>query len=164
VRHASRFVLSIAAGALLAAFAARAAPAAIAAQDGQAAGLPDNPSTALFVRVCSDCHALERTITRRRTRAEWTDTMRQMLEDGAEVTDEEVAVLIDYLVSNFGAVAINTATADVLATVLGLSGREAEAIVAHRAANGNFANFEAVKKVPDVDITKLERRKDSIRF
>lgn len=36
--------------------------------------LPDSPHTALFVRLCVDCHDAERTSSRRRTRAEWAGT------------------------------------------------------------------------------------------
>ena len=75
-----------------------------------------------------------------------------------------MAVILDFLVSNFGAVAINSAKAEDLVKVLGISSRDAEAIVAHRSANGSFANFEAVQKVPQIDVETLERRKASIRF
>jgi competence protein ComEA len=87
-----------------------------------------------------------------------------MVEDGAEATDEEFAVILDFLVSNFGAVAVNTATSEDLVKVLGIAAKDADAIVAYRAANGNFANLEAVKQVPGLDVARLERRQDSLRF
>jgi len=164
MRNTSRFTLPIAAGALVVAVALRAAPVAGTAQAGQAAVLPESPQTALFVRVCANCHDAERTSSRRRTRPEWAETVRQMVEDGAEATDEEVAVILDFLVSNFGAVAVNTAKAEDLVTVLAISRKDADAIVAYRTANGSFANFEAIKNVPEIDIAPLERRKTSLRF
>jgi competence ComEA-like helix-hairpin-helix protein len=164
MKHTLRLTLSLAAGALTVAVAVRAAPAAVTVQARQDAVLPDSPHTALFVRVCADCHDLERTVSRRRTRAEWAGTLDQMIEDGADATEEEMAAILDFLVSNFGAVAINSARAEDLTKVLGISSRDAEAIVAHRSANGSFANFEAVQKVPQIDVATLERRKASIRF
>jgi competence protein ComEA len=92
------------------------------------------------------------------------DTIRQMIEDGAEASDEEFDVILEYLVSNYGAVAINGARAEDLVRVLGMARKDAEAIVAYRTANGRFANIEAIKKVPEVDISLLEQRKDSLRF
>jgi len=47
---------------------------------------------------------------------------------------------------------------------VGLSAKEAEAIVTYRRENGNFKNFEALTKVPGVDVTKLEGRKADMLF
>jgi competence ComEA-like helix-hairpin-helix protein len=138
------------------------APAGV--PDARPAGLPEVPETALFVRVCVECHDAQRTSSRRRTRAEWLDTIHQMIDDGAEATDEEFDVILDYLVTNFGAVPINMARAEDLVEVLGISRADADAIVAYRAAQGSFANLEAIKKVPGVNMATIERRKDSLRF
>ena len=56
------------------------------------------------------------------------------------------------------------ATPDEIATILGLSEKDAQAIVAYRKANGPFADFDAVKKVPDIDLKKLDEHKDAIAF
>jgi DNA uptake protein ComE-like DNA-binding protein len=42
--------------------------------------------------------------------------------------------------------------------------KDAEALVAFRKANGNFADFDAVQKVPDIDVKTLEEHKDAIAF
>lgn len=161
-------ILPVLVCALVAAVAVRATPVAEARQTKapppDLSKLPDSPHTALFVRLCVDCHEAERTSSRRRTRGEWADTIRQMVEDGADGTEEELAVILDYLLTNFGAVAVNTAKPEDLVKVLALSSTEAESIVAWRAANGPFANFDALSKVPGVDMAKLEARKASIRF
>jgi competence protein ComEA len=49
-------------------------------------------------------------------------------------------------------------------TILGLSQKEAEAIVAYRATNGPFADLDAVKKVPDIDLKKLDEHKNAVAF
>jgi competence ComEA-like helix-hairpin-helix protein len=159
-----RFVRVAVAGTLVLAVVIRIAPAGETAQVAEAAGLPDTPQTALFVRVCGDCHDVQRTTSRRRVRAEWLDTIRQMIEDGAEASDEEYDVILEFLVSNFGAVAINSAKADDLVKVLGISRKDADAIVAFRTVSGNFANIDAIKNVPDIDFAKIEQNKASLRF
>ena len=46
----------------------------------------------------------------------------------------------------------------------GLSSKDADAVVAYRKANGNFQDFDAVKKVPDIDVKTLEEHKDAVAF
>jgi competence ComEA-like helix-hairpin-helix protein len=152
-----------AAAALIVAVLFRAVPAAQTTQNA-APSLPDTPETALFVRVCVDCHDAERTTSRHRTRAEWRDTIQQMIDVGADASDEEFATVLEWLVINAGAVAINTAKAEDIGKVLGLSPVEAEAIVAYRTAKGNFADLEAVKQVPEIDVTILEKKRNALRF
>jgi DNA uptake protein ComE-like DNA-binding protein len=36
--------------------------------------------------------------------------------------------------------------------------------VAYRKANGNFADFDALLKVPDVDAKKLEAHREAVSF
>jgi competence protein ComEA len=134
------------------------------AQDPPSTRLPPSPQTALYVRVCAECHTLERIESRHRTKTEWLDTIQQMVDDGSEASDEEFATILDVLLRNFGAVGINRAPAEDLVKVLGISTKDADAIVAWRTAHGNFADFEALRKVPGIDIATLERRKDAVRY
>ena len=41
---------------------------------------------------------------------------------------------------------------------------DADAVLAYRKANGSFQDFEAVKKVPDIDVKTLEAHKDAVAF
>lgn len=43
-----------------------------------------------------------------------------------------------------------------------LTASEAGAVVAYRTKNGSFANFEALRKAPGIDPSKLERYRESI--
>lgn len=65
---------------------------------------------------------------------------------------------------HYGKVYINTATLDEITTSLGLSPKDADAIVAHRKANGPFRDFESVKKVPGIDVKTLEEHRDAVAF
>lgn len=124
----------------------------------------DPPERALYVRVCAECHDLELIETLRRTESEWRGTLFEMIDQGSVASDEEYQVILDYLVRNFGAVAVNQAPADDLVTVLGISKEEGEAIVAYRTAHGDFENFDELRQVPGIDVEKIEKRKASLRF
>ena len=163
MKSASRVLLSTAACALIAAVVLRAAPAPQAQSADQATEREALQKT-LFVRVCVDCHDAERIESRRRTRPEWLDSVRQMIDEGADASDDESKSIVEFLLRNFGAVAINTARVDDLVTVLAISPKDADAIVTYRTANGRFTNLESIQKVPGIDIAQIERRKDSLRF
>jgi competence protein ComEA len=115
-------------------------------------------------RVCVTCHALEQITSTRRSRSQWEDLINRMIERGAKGTDEEFTLVFDYLVGQYGRVNVNTATADEMAQVLGLPAQEADSIVAYREANGKFDGFDALMKVPDVDLEKLEKSREAISF
>ena len=63
---------------------------------------PAGPGKETFVKVCSQCHALDPIATLRYSKDEWTDLVYDMKGKGAEATDEECKVIIDYLSKNFG--------------------------------------------------------------
>lgn len=164
MKRAHRLVLSSASCALIVSIVLQAAPAPQDAPAGQPVALPDTPNTPLFVRMCSDCHDAGRVVARRRTVAEWEDTLRKMIEEGAEGSEKDFEGVFDFLVTNFGSVFINGARADDLVRVIGISKKDADAILAYRTAKGDFKDFEALKQVPDIDTTKLEAHKDALRF
>ena len=53
---------------------------------------------------------------------------------------------------------------DELQKGLGLTGKEAQALVSYREKNGDFKTIEQLKKVPDIDGAKIDAKKDSITF
>ena len=124
----------------------------------------DEQAAGLFVRMCIECHDTGRISAVRRTRADWDDQIGKMIEKGAKGTDKEFETVAGYLVRTFGRVYINSAKADEIVAVLTLSQKDAEAIVAYRTANGPFVDFDALKKVPGIDMKKLEARKDAVGF
>ena len=100
----------------------------------------------------------------RRTSADWEDTLKKMIEKGATGSDKEFEAVFDYLLRYYGKVYINTAKPDEITKILGLSAKDANAIVAYRKDHGPFADFEAIKKVPEIDVKKLDERKDAVAF
>jgi cytochrome c-type biogenesis protein CcmH/NrfF len=158
------YIVLMSAGVLILAVAVGASPIVGPAGVRQKADSPQAPERALYVRVCAECHDLERTESLRRTENEWRDTIYQMIDDGAEASDAEYQTILDFLVSNYGAVAVNRAPADDLVTVLAISKEDGDAIVAYRTTHGDFDDFDALMKVPGIDVDKLEERRASLRF
>lgn len=58
---------------------------------------------AVVVKVCgSSCHALDRATVSPRSRAQWEDVISKMVSMGAKGTDEELAVVLNYLATTHG--------------------------------------------------------------
>lgn len=58
---------------------------------------------AVTQKVCGTaCHALDRATVSPRSRAQWEDVMSKMLSMGAKATDEEYAIVLNYLATNHG--------------------------------------------------------------
>ena len=63
--------------------------------------LPDGAGKAIMLNVCTQCHTLDRIRTRGMSRTDWEELLLHMLNEGAELTDEELPVLLNYLARNF---------------------------------------------------------------
>jgi hypothetical protein len=73
----------------------------LSAQQSTSAEAPPGPGLELIQRSCISCHDLHIIIQKRRTPAEWADTLGLMADRGAEVTPDEMKVIEDYLAHNF---------------------------------------------------------------
>lgn len=125
---------------------------------------PDDKNAATYARVCSTCHDAQRILSNRRTKDQWGEVIDKMVERGAQGTDEDFAAVQDYLLSRYGRINVNRGSASDLATVLKISAKDAEAIVAFRSANGPFADFDALAKVPGLDLDVVKQDRDAISF
>ncbi len=159
--HANRTVwntIRAAAAAALMLIIVAAVAAAARAQE------PDDQSAGAFQRVCSSCHDSQRILATRRTRTQWEEIIGKMIDRGAMGTDEDFTAAEDYLLKVSGRVNVNRATAADLSKVLGIPDKQASAIVDYRKANGDFADLDALCKVPGVDVEKLKAEQDAISF
>src|SRR5262245_5700513 len=125
---------------------------------------PEPKSKEAFLRVCSSCHKPETVLSVRRTDEQWGETIKKMREKGAKCSEDEFNGAFDYLVAQYGKVNVNRAAAAEIAEILGVSAKDADAIVKYRRQNGKFEDFEALSKTPDVDPKKLEKNRDAISF
>jgi hypothetical protein len=73
-------------------------PALLGADDK----FPDGPGKTVLMKVCTQCHSADPIATLQRTKDEWKDTIDAMKGYGAEASDEDLGIILDYLVKNFG--------------------------------------------------------------
>ncbi|HEX4770034.1 MAG TPA: cytochrome c [Bryobacteraceae bacterium] len=62
-----------------------------------AAQLPEGPGKAITQKICSGCHAAEIVLGHRDTKEGWEQIVSNMVDKGANGTDEEFNIIIDYL-------------------------------------------------------------------
>lgn len=145
-----------------------------------ASSLPPGEGKAIVQRTCMGCHALKVVTSKRASKKQWSMLVDQMVSRGADLEDEEIEVVVDYLSKNFSldkkpAVAgeavvssrrvnVNTATATQLAAALGLSSKESLSIVSYREKNGNFKQWRDLAKVPGIEVQKIESNKGRLLF
>jgi len=129
--------------------------------------LPAGAGRDIFVSVCTLCHDLSAPMGKQWTREQWELKVTEMLQEEPDVTREERAAILGYLTANFkpgGKIFINQAAAKDLETALEITANQAEAIARYRLAQGEFKSIEDVKKVPGVDLAKIEGKKDRLVF
>jgi competence protein ComEA len=124
--------------------------------------LPDGPGKETLLKLCRDCHDLDTVTVDNRTREGWQKTIAKMVDRGADGTDQEFEAIVNYLTKNFGRINVNKAPAAEIASYLGFSNKEAEAIVQYREKNGAFKDWKEIKKVEGMDPAKVEAKKDRI--
>ena len=115
-------------------------------------------------KVCSSCHPIPEITRTRHTWPEWHDAVLRMAALGMGATDEELTTIKLYMTRYYGIVKVNTATAAELSAVLGVSSKDAAAIVEYRKANGNFADAAALLKVEGIDKAKITDQPEALRF
>ena len=136
-----------------------------------AQNLPPGESKALVQQNCGGCHAMKVITSKRASRQQWSNIVDQMVTRGAEIPDDDIPAVVDYLARNFGPlpsrpgpVNVNKATADELSAGLELSSNESTSVVSYREQNGNFKDWKDLTKVPGIDTKKIEANKDRIVF
>jgi competence protein ComEA len=127
------------------------------------------PGRAEALRICIQCHEFERSVAPRQDRAGWQATMDKMVAVGAKGTQKEFDAIVEYLAKTYPGeevpkIKVNEARAIELESGLSLPRSQAAAIIQYRTKNGDFKSIEDLKKVPGVDVAKIEARKDRLLF
>ena len=123
--------------------------------------LPEAKGKDLYEKICGACHGTDVVFKTRTTKEKWKNTVDEMASRGAEGTDEQLDVIIDYLAKCFGPrVNVNKAAAKEIETQFELTSTEAEAIVKYRQDKGDFKDVAGMKNVPGMDFAKIE----SVRY
>jgi competence protein ComEA len=134
-----------------------------------AQSLPDGPGRVELEKLCKQCHELARSISLRQDRDGWAATLAKMSAYGMKSTNREYTLVLDYLAKNYPAedlprINVNKATAIELESGLSLRRSQAAALIEYRKKNGDFKSIEDLKKVPLIDMQKIEAKKDRITF
>jgi competence protein ComEA len=132
--------------------------------------LPNGPGKELTVKTCDVCHGTDQIASKNKSEADWRSTVIRMSQHGAKGSQDELEKIVSYLAANFGKkedpskVNVNTSGARDLETRLGLTAKEADAIVAFRAAHGNFREWGDLLVIYGVNGEKIEAVKDKMSF
>ena len=127
--------------------------------------LAQEDGKALLERSCTKCHSLTATMVQHNSRDRWSEVVDAMVARGAEVTDEEIEKIIDYLVKVRGPkVKVNKASAAELAGALEVPTSVAAAVVEYREKHGTFKNLDDLKKAPALAGKDIDAKKDQLDF
>jgi hypothetical protein len=113
--------------------------------------------------VCGRCHTTKLFLKQTRSWARWNELFADMVERGAEGTDDELDGVSRYFLENLTIVNVNHSPAEELMGILGIGRDAAEAIIARRARQP-FTNLAELREVKAIDPTILEERKGRILF
>jgi competence protein ComEA len=135
----------------------------------QVRALPDGAGKAETQKLCAQCHELDKAFSLSQDRVGWQATIKKMVGFGMKGTEEEQALVLEYLVKNFPAddlpkVNVNKAEAIDFESALSLKRSQATAIIQYREKNGPFKSIEDLKKVPGIDAAKVDAKKDRLVF
>jgi hypothetical protein len=67
-----------------------------------ASDLPPGEGKAIVERTCVSCHALKVVTAKRASKEQWATLVDQMISRGADLSDDEIGIVVDYLGKNFG--------------------------------------------------------------
>jgi competence protein ComEA len=126
--------------------------------------LPEGKGKETVQRICTACHDIAAVTGSRRTKAGWEQNVDAMIARGAEGSDADMNAVVEYLTAFFGKINVNTASATELASFLGLSETEAQAIIGYREQNGKYKDFDQLVKSPGVPVEKLREKRPLIAF
>lgn len=131
--------------------------------------LPEGPGRVETQKLCTQCHDLDKAIAPRQDRAGWAGTVEKMVAFGMTASETEVKQVVEFLAKNYPAddvppIRVNQAAAIDFESGLGLRRSQAAAIIRYREANGPFKSIDDLKKVPGIDLAKVDARKDRLIF
>ena len=138
-----------------------------AGDDQEAKNLPEGAGKEVVVKVCLNCHGAGNFRQMRKTKDEWDDQVGDMIDKGAEATDEQTKAIVAYLTLNFGPdskINVNTAPFEEIKRVLALTANETQAFVDYRKQNGTLKAVAELEKIPGVPAEKIDAKKDQIAF
>jgi competence protein ComEA len=132
--------------------------------------IPDGKGKDAVIKVCGNCHGVEVAVSRRETKEGWNGVVDDMIQRGAQGTDDEFGDIVEYLSSHYsksapgGKVNVNSATVSELTGGAGFTDAQATAIVQYRTEKGKFGSIADLAKVPGIDGADLDAKKSKLAF
>ena len=68
----------------------------------QAQGFPEGPGKAVLQTACLQCHGADVLTSQLRSREGWTEVVSRMVGSGAQLSDDQYQLVIEYLTRHFG--------------------------------------------------------------
>lgn len=133
------------------------------------AQITEGPGRAETEKLCSGCHEVDRSVSLRQNRDGWKGTINRMVNFGADGTEAEFAAVLDYLSANYPAselppLNVNAARAIDFESRLSLKRSQAARIVEYRTKHGRISSIQELERIPGVDSSKIEAKKDVLIF
>jgi competence protein ComEA len=125
---------------------------------------PAGPGRDALFKVCSNCHGPESVLGHLKTHDEWSKTLDEMANNGAQGSDEEWTQILAYLDEHYSLIFINKAGAKDLASTLGVAPAVADAIVRRRTEQGSYTSIDDLKQVAGIAADAIEARRDRLIF
>jgi competence protein ComEA len=115
-------------------------------------------------KICTGCHSLEIVMDTPKDYDAWHDTVQSMIDRGANGTQEEFGLVMQFLFENMTPVDVNHADAETLEAVLHASPAQAQAIIDRRQKRPfkDLADLEA--GIQGLDHAALDAKKRMIFF
>src|SRR5262245_508833 len=121
---------------------------------------PNGEGKTETLKVCSDCHDPDVIFASPKTASDWTETLAEMKQRGAEASMEEWRAVESYLDKYLALIPINQSQADELVRTMDVTPEVADAIVKYRREHGKFKAVDDIKKVPGLDAAAVDARKN----
>lgn len=148
--------------------AAPAKSAAASSEDSLEAQFPDGEGKQTFLTTCSKCHSPERVIGKGQDANGWTNVVLQMIQNGAQGSNEQFGAIVYYLSKHFGppptTVNVNAASRMDFRNWLYFTEKQADAIVDYRTKHGDFKTIADLEKVPGIDPKMIQSDKSQLTF
>jgi competence ComEA-like helix-hairpin-helix protein len=157
------FIVAIACGLIVSVDVAIGSQSAFARRASARQANATNKGEEVFLNRCGTCHGTERALVAPRTRKGWEGVLAEMANIGASLEDGEKEPILTFLTEQHGLVNVNTANAEELVG-LGLSKKDADAVSSYRSEHGPFADFAALRRVPGLDVDRLDAVRQRVAF
>lgn len=124
--------------------------------------LPPGEGRELVLDSCVSCHNLKVVVLARKSRADWVQSMNDMIQRGAPVFPEEIEPITAYLSKVFGTavpkpVNVNTTSREELEKLPNLKPEMATRILEARSKAGPFKNSEELRRAVGIEKKDFEK-------